>query len=183
MSELDILYSKEGFTFAKNNKNNYSLTFQMENKSVILANVIDFSLIKLIYDLNSDIYERVDLKKVADDEAILVLLMKNLFEEMGLPQRFSYVNVKKTVNPDKITFISESIKGERPENLPDEAQQMPLKNMICNCKMLTPHKILFEFNIMFEEYMIVPQIAEKMIGLIIFKIFKRVKQFIENVRM
>jgi hypothetical protein len=51
MGDFDILYSKDGFTFAKNSKNNYSLTFQMENKSIILSKIIDFSLVKLIYDL------------------------------------------------------------------------------------------------------------------------------------
>jgi hypothetical protein len=179
----DILYSKEGFTFVKNNKNNYCLNFTMENKSIILASIIDFSLIKLIHDLNADIYENVNLTKINDYEAIMVLLMKNLFEELGLPQRFSYVNIKKTVEDDKIIFTSTSIKGDRPDNLPKEAQQLPLKKMVCVCKILNPHAISFEFNVYFDDNATVPQIAEKMIGLIIFKIFKRVKQFIENVRI
>ena len=46
------LYSKEGFTFIKNEKNNYILTFEMENNHIILSKIIDFNLVKLIYDLN-----------------------------------------------------------------------------------------------------------------------------------
>ena len=55
------LYSKEGFVFTKNEKNNYSLSFEMVNKNIILSKIIDFNLVKLIYDLNSDIYEKINL--------------------------------------------------------------------------------------------------------------------------
>ena len=183
MSEVDILYSKDGFTFAKNSKNNYSLTFQMENKSIILSKIIDFSLVKLIYDLNADIYEKVNLQKLGDNQAIMSMLMKHLFEDLGLPQRFSYVHMIKQVEENKIIFTSRSIYSERPEGMPEDAEQMSIKNMICACDIITPHRVGFCCNILFEDYMNVPQFAEKMVGLILFKIFNRVKQFIENVRM
>ncbi len=181
MSKLDILYSKDGFTFSKNCKNNYNLTFQMENNSVILSKIIDFSLIKLIYDLNGDIYERVDLKIINDKQATMNMLMKHLFEDLGLPQRFSYVNIIKEIEENKMTFISQSIYSERPEGMPENAEQMPIKNMNCICDIITPQRIGISCNIIFEDYMKVPQFAEKMVGLILFKIFSRVKQFIENV--
>jgi hypothetical protein len=67
--------------------------------------------------------------------------------------------------------------------MPENAEQMPMKNMICECNIITPHRVGFCCNVIFEDYMTVPQFSEKMIGLILFKIFNRVKQFIENVRM
>jgi len=183
MSEVDILYSKEGFTFVKNSKNNYSLTFQMENKSIIISKIIDFNLIKLIYDLNSDIYEKVDFQKIDDNQATMNMLMKHLFEDLGLPQRFSYVHMIKHVDENKITFTSQSIYSERPEGMPKNAEQMLIKNMICECNIVTLHRVDFSCNVVFEDYMLVPQFAEKMVGLILFKIFSRVKQFIENVKI
>ncbi len=183
MGDFEILYSKEGFTFVKNSKNNYSLTFQMENNTVVLSNIIDFSLVKLIYDLNSDIYEKVNLVKLDDNQAVMCMLMKHLFEDLGLPQRFSYVHMTKYIEQNKITFVSQSIYGERPEGMPENAEQMPIKNMICECTSVTPHQMRFCCNITFENYMMIPSFAEKMVGLILFKIFNRVKQFIENVRM
>lgn len=183
MDEHSVLYTKEGFCFVKNRKNNYSLSFEMKNNNIILAKIINFDLVKLIYDLNSDIYEKVNLEKINDNEANMVLLIKNLFEEIGLPQRFSHVHIQKLTETDKIKFISNSIKDKRPEWLPCEAEQLPLKEMNCICKIITPHQITFDFNIEFEQTMTLPQIAEKMVGLVIFKIFNRVKQFIENVRM
>ena len=55
MTESNTLYSKEGFCFFKNEKNNYMLSFEMENNNINLSKIIDFNLVKLIYDLNSDI--------------------------------------------------------------------------------------------------------------------------------
>ena len=62
------LYSKEGFTFIKNEQNNYSLTFEMENNHIILSKIIDFNLVKLIYDLNKDIYEKANIKIINENE-------------------------------------------------------------------------------------------------------------------
>lgn len=183
MSESNVLYSKEGFVFKKNTKNNYSLTFNMENKHIVLPKIIDFNLVKLIYDLNNDIYEKVTLNKLNDNEAVMVMLIKNLFEELGMPQRFSYVHMKKYEDTSKISFLSQSIKGDRPEGIPDEAEQMLIDKMNCDCVIVTPHDIRFTTNIIFDENANIPAFVEKMVGLIIFKIFKRVKQFIENVRM
>lgn len=183
MSEFAILYSKDGFTFAKNSKNNYNLTFQMENKSIILSKIIDFSLIELIYKLNGDIYEKINLNKINDNQVTMTMLMKHLFEDLGLPQRYSHVHMIKYIEPTKITFDSQSIYSEKPEGMPENSEQMPIKNMICECNITTPHHMSFSCNIIFEDNMIIPQFAEKMVGLILFKIFNRVKQFIENVRM
>jgi hypothetical protein len=183
MEKPEILYTKEGFEFVKVIKNKYSLKFTIENSFIILNQIIDFNLIKLIYDLNGDIYEKVNLQIINENEAIMTMLMKSLFEDLGMPQRFTYVNVKKYIDENKITFISQSIKSERPEGMPIDSQQLPLQIMICNCDIITPHKILFTFDISFNENMNVPSFAEKMIGLIIFKIFNRVKQFIEKVRL
>ena len=183
MDEHTVLYTKEGFYFVKHKKNNYSLSFEMKNNNIILANIIDFTLVKLIYDLNADIYENIDLKKINDNEVIMTMLIKHLFEELGLPQRFSYVHIKKFIEENKITFVSQSIYSERPQNMPLESEQMPLKIMTCSCDILTPYHIGFKCHITFEDKMIIPPFVEKIIGLIIFKIFNRVKQFIENVRM
>jgi hypothetical protein len=177
------LFNKEGFEFSRVSKNHYRLTFDMENKNIILSQIIDFSLIKLIYDLNSDVYEKVNIEKLNDNEAIITLLMKHFFEDLGLPQRFSYVHMKKFVEERKIIFHSQSIKSHKPPNMPDDSELMAIKNMISICDIITPHKVLFSFNINFDDDMNVPPFAEKMVGMISHKIFKRVKQFIENVRI
>ena len=67
--------------------------------------------------------------------------------------------------------------------MPEEAELMAINDLTSVCDIITPHKINFSCNIIFDPTMNIPPFAEKMVGLILFKIFKRVKQFIENVRL
>ena len=179
-----ILFDKGGFIFSRVEKNKYSLQFAMENQNIILSKLIDFGLIKLIYDLNGDVYEKVAIEKVNDDEVIATLLMKHLFEDLGLPQRYSFIHIKKYIEPDeRIVFNSQSIKSHRPEGIPEHAELMALQNLTILCNVTTPHKIDFYITILFDPAMNIPPFAEKLVGMVLNKIFKRVKQFIENVRV
>ena len=177
------LFDKDGFKFSCLKKNHYSLTFIMENNKIVLSKIIDFNLIKLIYDLNPDVYEKVNIEALNNDEIILTLLMKHFFEDLGLPQRYSFIHMKKVDEECKINFIAQSIKSHKPEGMPEDAELMALQNMIAICDIITPHKVNFSFNVIFDGEMNFPPFAEKMVGMILHKIFKRVKQFIENVRL
>jgi hypothetical protein len=176
-----LIFSKEEFEFNRTQKNHYSLNFNMENKNIYISKIIDFNLIKLIYDLNTDIYEKVEMKKFSEDDAFVILLMKHLFEDIGLPQRYSVINIKKYIENDKIIFQSNTIACDKPIGIPLEAEILFIKNLICVCNLITPHKINFSLNIHFGAGTKIPPFAEKMVGMIIFKIFNRVKQFIENI--
>ena len=178
------LFSKEGFTFSKQTKNHYTLSFYMENKHYVLSKLIDFHLVKLIYDLNNDIYEDIHFNIIDDQHATIALLMKPLFEDLGMPQRFSNLYITKVIHQSEdshtITFLSSSV-NERPPNIPAHAQLMPIQSMKCHCQLITEHKMHFTCYVVFEDKMIVPAVAEKLIGLILYKVFKRVRCFIENV--
>jgi len=183
MDSEDILFHKEGLKFIKVEKNHYKLNFSMENNNIILSKIIDFNLIKLIYDLNADIYEKVSIEKINENEAIVTMLMKHLFEDIGLPQRFSYTHINKFDKDNKIIFLSNSIKSSRPQGVPSDSELMAIENMTIICDIITPHKVNFSLNIIFEHNVTVPAFLEKIVGVIVGKIFKRVKQFIENVRI
>ncbi|MFY7729924.1 MAG: hypothetical protein ACOVRN_10430 [Flavobacterium sp.] len=183
MTELEILYAKEGFTFAKHATNQYSLRFAITNDHMVLTKIVDFPLIKLIYDLNTDIYEYAHLTVINEQEATINLLMRHLFEDLGLPQRFSYLHVKKTAIDQCIQFTCTTIRSERPAQMPPDAELMPIQTMSCICRGYTNHRMECEMRVHFDDSMRVPAVAEKMVGMILFKIFKRVKQFIEDVRI
>jgi hypothetical protein len=176
-----ILFNKDGFRFSSIKKNYYTLEFNMENNNIILASLIDFNLIKLIYDLNPDVYEKNNIQKINDNEIISTLLMKHFFEDIGFPQRFSFIHMKKIVEDNRIIFNAQSIKSSRPANMPLDAELMNMNEFQCICDIITPHKINCSFNITFDETMNVPNFVEKMMGMILHKIFIRVKQFIENI--
>ena len=183
MTDPVVLYSKEGFIFTRNEKNNYSLSFSIQNNSIVLSKIIDFNLIKLIYDLNNDVYEKYDMNIINENEATANLLMKHLFKDLGLPQHFCYVHINKIVEGNHIKFMAQTIKQEILEGMPTNAELMPIKNMVCNCRIITPHQMEFICNIQFENSILIPEVIEKLAGLILRKIFNRVKQFIENIRI
>ena len=178
-----ILFNKEGFIFSRVKKNQYKLEFTMENNNIIISKIVDFNLIKLMYDLNPDVYEKVEFQQINDYEAIVSLLLKHFFEDLGMPQKFSFLHIRKFTEERKIIFKSEPIKDKRPTGIPDDCEQMNIQDFIGICDIVTPHKVNFTFNVLFDPSANVPAFAEKMVGLILFKIFKRVKQFIENVRV
>jgi hypothetical protein len=179
-----ILFDKEGFKLIKTEENSYNAKYIVENQNIILPNIIDFNLIKLIYDLNTDIYEKVDIKIINENEAICVFLIKHFFEDVGLPQKYSHILIKKMVEKDRITFTSQTIvTADKPEYIPKDATLVKMQSMICKCDIVTQHKIEFNISIGFVNNLEFPPYVEKIIGAIIFKIFIRVKQFIENVKI
>ena len=73
--ELEVtLFDKDGFIFSRPKKNHYSLTFTIENNNILLPKIIDFNLIKLIYDLNPDVYEKVDVEKINENNSFRFFL-------------------------------------------------------------------------------------------------------------
>ena len=183
MNTENILMNKHGFTFSSTEINNYKISFDMKNTSVIMSDIINFSTIRLIYDLNTDIYDKIKMDHINENEVVTTLLMKHFFQDLGLPQRFSHIIMKKNVEDEHIIFKGQSITTRRPECMPTESELLPIKDFNCNCHIVTPHLIHFEIDIIFDKTMNIPSFVEKMIGIVLYKIFTRVKQFIENIRM
>ena len=96
-NKIKVLVEKDGMKFIKLEKNKYNLTYSIENKNINLEPLVNFELIKLIYELNPDIYEKVVLNKVSEEEAQITLLMKHFFNDLGFPQKYSYMGLKKVL--------------------------------------------------------------------------------------
>jgi len=183
-SSYKVITEKDGMKFSNLGKNQYHLQFFIQNNHIHLPSIINFDLVKLIYDLNGDIYEKVILEKINEKEATISLLMKHFFVDMGLPQRYAYLHVSKEIlENNNIEFITTPIFSEKPDFVPVEAEPIPLKSTKLLCELLSNHKVNLHCFILFNERSIIPPFMEKFFGLIFNKIFNRVKQFIENYRI
>ena len=118
-NKIKVLVEKDGMKFIKLEKNKYNLTYSIENKDINLEPLINFELIKLIYELNPDIYEKVVLNKISEEEAQITLLMKHFFNDLGFPQKYSHMGLKKSVSPNRINFVGASILSEKPSYIPN----------------------------------------------------------------
>ena len=176
-----IILHKNGLEITKCAKNKYKLRFHLENNNIYIGKIIDFPFIKLIYDLNPDVYEQTNIEMVSDTQAKVTLLLKHFFEDLGLPQRYSYIYMTKHMEKNNITFVTKSITTEKPPGMPIDSELMPIQDLIASFDMVSPHRANAVFDIVFNERFNIPVFAEKIIAQILFKVFTRVKQFIENI--
>lgn len=178
------IIQREGLVFSRVYSHHYCLEFDLKNTSMYLAKIIDFPLIKLIFDLNQDVYETVDMTRTGDDSASMILLMKHMFKDVGLPQRYSHTKVERVRNTEgTIEFTSETLFDvPKPAWLPAQAELLPIQKLIATFQMRDPHHAQCTINVQFAEKLPITGFMEKMAGLVLTKIFKRMKQFIENVQ-
>jgi len=176
-----ILLNKNGLEIVKCAKNKYTLRFHLENNNIYIKKIIDFPLIKLVYDLNPDVYEQTNIEKIDETQAKVTLLLKHFFEDLGLPQRYSYIHVTKHIERNNVTFVTKSITTEKPDGMPIDSKLLPIQDLIASFEIDSPHIANVTFNILFDERFNIPVFAEKIIVHILCKVFTRVKQFIENI--
>jgi hypothetical protein len=181
--ENNILFQKDDFILKRNNIHNYNCSFTIENKYIFLDKIIDFNLMKLIYDLNPEIYIKSYIDKINDNEAIITCVLKHMFEDLGIKQKYSHMHTTQKIEGNNILFISKSINNNKPKFLPEDCELLAITDMTCTCNIESQHKVNFTFDIHFDKKRIIPPLPViKLVGIIINKIFKRVKQFIENLQ-
>ena len=182
-SEYKVIIEKDGMKFVKTSKTQYQMIFSMQNRFIHLPDIINFDLIKLMQDLNPDIYEEVNLEKLNEKEAVITMLFRHFFADLGLPQEYSYLHIERSESDNMIRFQIETIYSERPESIPVETQLISLKSISLLCDILNPHKVNICCSVNIPENEKFPPFMEKFVGMLIYKIFNRLKQFIENYRI
>ena len=61
---------KDAFTFTRVKKNEYEITFSIQNNFIHLPSIINFDLLKLLYELNKDIFSGFTLDKINENSSI-----------------------------------------------------------------------------------------------------------------
>jgi hypothetical protein len=178
-----VIIDKDGIRFEKVKDNVFNIKFSILNNRVNLPNVINFSFVRLIYDLNPDVYDYVDVK-ISDDgnEALFLVTMKHFFKEFGLPQRYSSLQVVKMINHEQnmIEFYGKTNPSEKPLHLPKKAELLPLEHMNIQCIIVSNHEVEFRVELIFENNFTLIPMIEKLAGKILHKIFNNTKLFIQS---
>ena len=178
------IIDKNGFTMERIGKNKYVAIFSIENKNVYLKKIVNFNLMQILYEVNKDVFDDFKYKHIDDNCVESYFLIKHFFSDFGLPQKFSHTNVEKIDDPENnsILFICKNSITNilNIPNIPNKGEMMNLDYMCLKCKITNNHKIEVLSHIFFRE-MDIPAFVEKMSGIIISKMFIKVKQFIENI--
>jgi hypothetical protein len=188
-----IIFNKNGFKIVKQERNSYVVTFDIENPHIYIEKLVNFKFLDIVFEVNKDIIDSYSISITEENEnkteGNVVITLKHLFADLGLPQKYINTNVVMKKHQDQ-SFTSFHIKnmGVLPEIEKlnevegNNYELFKLKNVIIYCKYETPHKINVEYYIYYPNSFVLSSMLEKIICSIVYKIFIRTKLFIEMYR-
>ena len=162
----------------------FTLEFNLNNDKIDLHNIVGFKLYELINAVNKDIVEDVIFlthPNEGKDYIESLVVLKRFGEEFGLPQK--YICSKTTMiidNKDTVRFIAEQY--DCPKNITLKDNLEPVTSGKSTLKIVvnnnTTARVTYNFDLKLDDN--VPKYMEKMPGLLMKKMFMRLKTFIEN---
>jgi hypothetical protein len=175
------IIEKNGINLTKITHTNYNLTFDINNNNIVLPSIIKFDLIQLIVKLNPNIFENIESELETETNKQINILFKDLFSDIGLPQYYISLNINKSVlDTNKIVFNS-SFYDNKLDSYPDDVELLTAQNITISFEIINNHFIKINGDMTLLENHVIHPFAEKLIGNIIYNIFIRLKQFIENI--
>jgi hypothetical protein len=172
---------KNGIKYVKKNSNNYHFTFTIENKNYILANIVDFELINLIYKLNGDIYESIHTEKINNSEMNITLVIKKILFDF-ITQKYAFLNVKREICENAIIFNSKIITTHKPSHVKENLDLVNVESIINKFEFVDVHTINCNFEFIFTNSTSTNPIFDKVFVNMINKMFVRFKNFIEDLK-
>jgi len=168
--------NKISFTKVKNNE--YYGTFNVKNTNILLDKIINIELIQLLPDLNKDIFEESYFEKINGEEARVIFVLKHFFEDLGIPRFYMFLKLTRiNLYCFELTTIF-----DKPNNVSDELKLLNI-SIIQNYELRGNHDCTFCYQVNLSDNTNITPIIEKMITQIFIKTFKRLKQFIENIKI
>ena len=164
----------------KEHNNMFTLHFEVKNPNMLLRKLIDLKLYNLMYELNKDVLERVETLYEDDEGSLNVLLVfKRFGSELGIAQKYMLLHTTREEDTDtgNIRIMSKSI----PSNHTIEGCEVvnsKYANLVVSFHTEHHAEIHYEFHMDMEDDL--PTYMENIVGLLMKKIFFRLKTFIEK---
>jgi hypothetical protein len=70
-----IIVNKKSLQVIKNKINDYSILYSMKNHHIYLPQIINFTFIQLIYQLNKEVFEDCYIEQISETEAKVYILV------------------------------------------------------------------------------------------------------------
>jgi hypothetical protein len=170
------------FVLTRNKKNHYQIDFTVENKNIYVSNILNFSFIKLIYEVNKNMFEIVQLDMINENEAKLYLLMKPIMKDLGVFQRFSTLKITMYSNAKSVYFKGIPCPEYISLNKCKNAILAPIKEFTIMCNILTPHKFTITKTLVFDSDFTMILFFENIFGTLIKNIFQQTIKAIECIK-
>ena len=173
-----ILKEKDGITISRTFEGNYDINFEM-TQLLHMPSFIDFSMFKIIMDLNKDIFETSNIDIVSNNEAVITVKFKQYLSDLGiqsLNQCLRIIKMHEVIDGEirKTVFHINTIVDDN--NIISGTLQ---NSSFVECTFLTNNTVSININQSTTNDIILP-FAERMGVNVSGKIISRLKQFIEN---
>ena len=168
---------------ATGNMRHYEILLHVRNSSTVFSKVIGVDLFTLLGALNTDVFESVNVIEKSDDgrTAKVVVVYKHFGKEMGVPRKYSSFKLTRSDAQGQIKVKTAALVC--PQHLVPQGHVEHISDdsaMFC----VTPDpddrggRISYSFSV---QQAGVPAAARDLAGLLMKKVFTRLKTFLESV--
>jgi hypothetical protein len=159
----------------------YSLQFYLDNPKYNLYNIINLNMYNLLYELNQDNFEKIEIKNwLSNSEVDVLFLFKQFGKDLGIKPKYMYIRATEIVENGKKTYNGYDIEYPYPDELTNyEKVTTRISTMVVNFE--SNHKININYLFKLDLAHSLPIYMENVLGLIMKKMFLHLKQFIETI--
>jgi len=177
-----LVCERERITLKKSNSNNnaFTLEFDVSNPNVMLRKLIDLKLYDLMFALNKDVLERVETLRVRDDGSNDVLMVfKRFGSELGIAQKYMLLNTTREEDEGGRTLRILSRSAPHVDGIHGcDAVTSKYADLAVSFK--TEHHVKVKYAFHMDTVDELPTYMENIVGMLMKKIFIRLKTFIEK---
>jgi hypothetical protein len=161
----------------------YSLQLYLNNTNYNLYNIINLNMYNLLYELNQDNFEKIEIKnRISDSEVDVLFLFKPFGKDLGIKSKYMYIRATEHIENAKKTYTCCDIEYPYPKELVSyEKVTTRISTMVVNFE--SNHKININYVFKLELAHSLPIYMENVLGLIMKKMFLHLKQFIEAIKL
>ena len=186
MNNKILVCNKKDINLYKiNEKDNifFELEFIISNPNIIIKNVVNFKLFELMAELNKDIIEKQIIINTEDNYIDLLITFNKFSDDLGINKQYYSTRTTLIEFDDKTVFSSNNINIDKNKIDLDFSRYNLIKdsNNVLEFNYLNTNtmKCKYNFSMAIDEDL--PSYMENMLGLLMKKVFFRLKTFIENI--
>lgn len=161
--------------------NIFLLQFNLENINKNLHDIININMYNLLYNLNKDNFEKIEIKKwISSNEVEVLFLFKPFGKDLGIKPKYMYIKTVADIKNEKHIYTSVDIEYPNMNELSNyERIKNTISTMVINFE--SDYKINIYYIFKFELFHSLPIYMENILGLTMKKMFLNLKNFIEMV--
>ena len=167
----------------KRDKNSeiYSLQLYLDNPKYNLDKIINLNMYNILYELNHDNFEKIEIKKwLSSSEIDVLFIFKPFGKELGIKPKYMYIRATEVIENGKKIYTCYDIDYPYSDELINyEKVTTRISTMVVNFE--SNHKVNINYVFKLELAHSLPIYMENILGLIMKKMFLNLKTFIEAI--